>query len=74
MAVNLADVALRPREVIVALDQRAPHAEPAAEPAIARDASILRERAVNRLAEITNQSSSAPDVTRDGAGTSGGRR
>ena len=74
MAVSLADVARRLREVIVALDQRAPHTERSAEPAIARDASILREKAVNRLAEITNQATAEPDVNRDEVGSSEGRR
>ena len=61
MAVGLADVARRLRELIVALDRRAPRAEHAAETAIARDAAFLREKAVNRLAEIAAQTTSAPD-------------
>lgn len=65
MAVSLADVARRLREVIVALDQRAPRAGRAAEAGIARDAAVLRERAVNRLAEIGDQTTSTPDKPQD---------
>jgi hypothetical protein len=61
VAVSLVDVARRLREVIVALDQRAPRAEHAAEAAIARDAAVLREKAVNRLAEIADQTSATDD-------------
>ena len=59
MAVSLTDVAHRLRELIVALDRRAPRADRAAEAAIARDAAVLREEAVNRLAEIAHQATSA---------------
>ena len=62
MAVSLTDVARRLRELIVALDQRAPRAERAAEADIARDAAALREHAVNRLAEIADQAISRPDA------------
>jgi hypothetical protein len=71
VAVNLGDVARRLREVIVALDQRAPRAQDAAEVAIARDAAVLREKAVNRLAEIADQMTSAADNTEDRVGSSG---
>ena len=54
MAVGLADVTRRLSDLIVAVDRRSPRAEHAAEAAIARDAAILREKAVNRLAEITD--------------------
>ena len=60
MAIGLTDVARRLREVIVALDRRVPRAKNAAEPVIARDAAVLREKAVNRLAEIADQTTSAP--------------
>ena len=61
VAMSLADLARRLRELIAALDRRAPHAERAAEGAIARDSAALREKAVNRLAEITDQATSAPN-------------
>jgi len=56
--VGLADVARRLREVIVALDRRAPRADDAAEPTIARDAAALRAQAVTRLEEIAMQNRS----------------
>ena len=59
MAIGLTDVARRLREVIVALDRRVPRRKDAAETAIARDAATLREKAVNRLAEIANKKTSA---------------
>lgn len=61
MALDLADVARRLRELIVALDRRVPRAERAAEAAIARDAAVLREKAVSLLAEIADQATLAPD-------------
>jgi hypothetical protein len=61
VAVSLTDVARRLRELIVALDGRAPRAGSPAEADIARDAVVLREKAVNRLAEIARQTTSAPD-------------
>jgi hypothetical protein len=61
VAVSLVDVARRLRELIVALDRRAPRADHAGEAAIARDAAVLREKAVNRLAEIGDQTMSARD-------------
>ena len=61
MAVSPADVKRRLRELIVALDRRAPRAEHAAEADIARDAAVLRERAVSRLAELVDQASPAGD-------------
>jgi len=60
VAVALGDVARRLRELISALDRRAPRAGAVAEPGIARDAAALRQRAVNRLAEIADPTS-APD-------------
>jgi hypothetical protein len=59
--VGLADVARRLREVIVALDRRAPRADDTAEPATARDAASLRAQPVARLAEISLQIRSASD-------------
>lgn len=55
MAIGLADVARRLREVIVALDRRAPRPGHAGESAIARDAASLRAQAVTRLAEVSTQ-------------------
>ena len=40
------------RELVAALDRRVPRLEREGEPAIARDASALREAAVKRLAEL----------------------
>jgi len=40
------------RELVAALDQRVPHIERAGEAQIARDAAELRERALQRIAEI----------------------
>jgi hypothetical protein len=65
--VGLADVARRLREVIVALDRRAPRAGDAAESAIARDAASLRAQAVARLAEISLQIRSVSDERPDRA-------
>jgi hypothetical protein len=39
-------------ELIAALDRRLPHVERLGEVAIARDAATLREKAVQRLAEL----------------------
>lgn len=55
MAVTLIDVANRLRELIAALDRRAPRVEHTAEAGIAREAAVLREQAVSRLAEIASQ-------------------
>jgi hypothetical protein len=40
------------RELIAALDRRVPRGEEAAEATIARDAAVLRAKAVHRLAEL----------------------
>ena len=61
MAVTLSERERELRELIAALDRRVPRVERAGEPAIARDAAALREKAVNRLAEITEQTTSAPN-------------
>jgi hypothetical protein len=61
VAVGLTDVARRLRELIAALDRRAPRVGDVAENGIARDAAVLREKAVNRLAEIGDQTISTPD-------------
>jgi hypothetical protein len=67
VAIGLADVARRLREVIVALDRRVPRADDAAESAIARDAASLRAQAVTRLAEIAMEIKSVSDVRPDRA-------
>jgi hypothetical protein len=48
------------RELIAALDRRVPRVASVGEAAIARDAQLLRERAVKRLAEIAFDDASAP--------------
>ena len=68
VAVRLADLARRLRELIAALDRRAPRIGDAAEPGIARDAAALRERAVDRLAEIGDQPTRASDGRPDRVG------
>jgi hypothetical protein len=52
VAIDLADVARRLREVIVALDRRVARPDDPAESTIARDAASLRAQAVTRPAEI----------------------
>lgn len=54
------EVKHRLRELIVALDRRVPRAGNAAEADIARDAALMRERAVLRLAEITPPTAPMP--------------
>lgn len=67
MAIDLADVARRLREVLVALDRRIARPGDAAESAIARDASSLRAQAMTRLAEISMQIRSVSGVRPDRA-------
>lgn len=55
------DLAGELRELIVALDRRVPRVQEAGEAAIARDAAALREKAVQRLRELDEQS--APPST-----------
>ena len=64
MAVMLGDVARRLREFIAALDRRAPRVEEPAEAGIARDSAVLRQKAVNQLAEIADQPT-APAIPPD---------
>lgn len=47
-----AELVLRLRELIVALDERLPHVERTGEAAIARDAAALKAKALRRIAEI----------------------
>lgn len=48
------------RELIAALDRRVPRVEQVGEAAIARDAAALREKAVQRLSDLEEQSKVAP--------------
>jgi hypothetical protein len=57
--ISLTDLTRRLRELITALDRRRPRVGDKGEPAIARDAAALREKAVNRLAEIADQETSS---------------
>ena len=50
------DLACELQELIAALDRRVPRVEQAGETAIARDAAVLREKAVQRLRELDEQS------------------
>jgi hypothetical protein len=43
------------RQLVEALDRRVPHIERSGEAAIARDAAVLRERALKRIAELESQ-------------------
>jgi len=65
VAVGLADVARRIRELITALDRRRPRADNPAEAAIAREAAFLRKQAVTRLAEIAPWTAAVPDSDPD---------
>lgn len=56
MAVNPTELTRELHELIAALDRRVPRVEQAGEAAIARDAVVLRERAVQRLRELDEQS------------------
>lgn len=53
MVMAARDLAHELEELIAALDRRLPRVEQAGEAAIAHDAAALREKAVNRLAELT---------------------
>jgi hypothetical protein len=55
MAMNAPELARELEELIAALDRRVPRVERAGEADIARDAAALREKAVDRLAELTGQ-------------------
>ena len=53
MAVSRSQLVRELQELIAALDRRVPHLERAEETGIARDAAVLRAKAVNRLAELS---------------------
>jgi hypothetical protein len=59
VAVTPNDLARELHELIAALDRRVPRVEEAGEAAIARDAAALREKAVQRLRELDEQSTAA---------------
>ena len=69
MALTRRDVARELRELIAALDRRVPRAERAGEASIARDAAALREKALKRLAEITDQTPVAAVASADPVGS-----
>ena len=52
MALSTSEITRELEELIAALDRRVPRVEEAGEEAIARDAAALREKAIDRLAEI----------------------
>jgi len=60
LAVAPSDLARELQELIAALDRRVPRVERAGEADIARDAIALREKALQRLAEIEAQDAAAP--------------
>lgn len=53
-------------EVIAAIDRRVPRVGRAAEPSIAREAKALRDKASKRLAELGEETVSAPPARRPG--------
>ena len=53
MAVSPSELTRELEELIAALDRRVPRVERAGEADIARDAAALREKAIDRLAELT---------------------
>jgi hypothetical protein len=53
-----AELVRRLQDLVVALDQRVPHVERSGEAAIAQDAAALRAKALQRIAEIKDESSS----------------
>lgn len=63
MEVNVQELTRELQELIAALDRRVPCVERAGESAIARDAAALREKAVNRLAELANDNAVRPART-----------
>lgn len=59
MAVSTSSVVRELLDLIEALDRRVPQVERAGEASIARDASALRARAVQRIEELERESSHA---------------
>ena len=66
MGVTRNDSVRRLRELIAALDRRVPHVERAGVAAIARDAAMLKAKALKRLAELDGEQS----ATSSGSATS----
>jgi hypothetical protein len=58
VAINTTELAKALHELIEALDRRVPRVSDAGETAIARDAALLRAKAVDRLAELKRSQSS----------------
>ena len=61
VAVNRNELARELQELIAALDRRVPRVAQAGESSIAEDAAALREKAVNRLAELADRNISSRD-------------
>jgi hypothetical protein len=61
MAVNAGELKRELEELIAALDRRVPRVEQAGEAAIARDAAMLRAKAVARLSELASNPAVAPE-------------
>jgi hypothetical protein len=55
MGVTHTELVRQLRELIAALDRRVPHVERAGEAAIARDAAMLKAKALKRIAELEDQ-------------------
>jgi hypothetical protein len=60
--VTRAEIVRELRELIAALDRRVSRVEQAGEAAIARDAAALREKAIQRLAELAADVPAGADV------------
>jgi propanediol dehydratase small subunit len=60
MAVSTTDLESVLEELIAALDRRVPRVERAGEAGIARDAAVLRAKAVERLAELVRDRDKPP--------------
>jgi hypothetical protein len=61
MEVNRIELARELHELIAALDRRVPRVERAGETAIARDAALLREKALKRLQELSDDDAASPE-------------
>ena len=64
MAVDTPELMRVLEELIAALDRRLPNVERTGEADIARDAAALREKAVNRLAELGSDRTAQSAATR----------
>jgi hypothetical protein len=61
VAITRADMALKLRELIDALDRRLPRVGRAGETSIANDSAELRERAVKQLADLADCKTQSSD-------------